>query len=319
MLLEGVNISTDCRRQEAAVFHFATLSRLTMAVLHAIALMLLTWYPYIAQGFIPWGHKNGKVKTMPLYRQQEANSKADEQLEIVDDSAMINGVTLKIAFDSQWGVADMSSEKSERFTCSESLDMVHRLRRCSDAVLVGRATVEKDNCTLTVRRVPLLRDEKQPVRIILDPDRTLRLENYQIFRDGLRTFIIHKHHEVEETSSTEFPDVTFIGLPPSGNGKRLSTRQICEVLAAKYDIHHVMVEGGPDTARSFLEEGMVDRAILVHAPLCFKEPLLSNLSASSFDEAGLRLLGEGTLGVDHVDYWSRPELPWPTQPPSKWP
>jgi riboflavin-specific deaminase-like protein len=283
-----------------------------MVVLHAIALVLLAWYPSLAQGFIPWGYNDGKVKTMPLYLQQEP--KADE-LEIVESA--INGVTLKIAFDSQWGVADMSSEKSERFTCHESLDMVHRLRRCSDAVLVGRTTVENDDCTLTVRRVPP-RDEKQPVRIILDPDRKLRLENYQIAKDGLRTFIIHKHHEVEETSNAEFPDVTFIGLPP-GNGKRFSTRQICEILAAKYDIHHVMVEGGPNTARSFLEEGMVDRAILVHAPLCFKEPLLSNLSASCFDEAGLRRLGEGTLGVDHVEYWSRPELPWPTQPPSKWP
>mmetsp|Transcript_16695 Transcript_16695/g.34285 ORF Transcript_16695/g.34285 Transcript_16695/m.34285 type:complete len:189 (-) Transcript_16695:1948-2514(-) len=71
------------------------------------------------------------------------------------------GITLKIAFDSQGGVADLSSEKSERFTCGESLDMVHRLRRVSDAVLVGRSTVEIDDCTLTVRRVPLLPLEQE--------------------------------------------------------------------------------------------------------------------------------------------------------------
>ena len=80
----------------------------------------------------------------------------------------IKGVTLKIAFDTEWGVADLSSEKSERFTCSESLDMVHRLRRCSDAVLVGRSTVQADDCTLTVRRVPLdPYRSKQPTRVVI--------------------------------------------------------------------------------------------------------------------------------------------------------
>ena len=52
----------------------------------------------------------------------------------------VTGVTLKMAFDSSdaWGVADLSETKSERFTSPESLDMVHRLRRESSAILVGR-------------------------------------------------------------------------------------------------------------------------------------------------------------------------------------
>jgi hypothetical protein len=41
---------------------------------------------------------------------------------------------------------------------------------------------------------------------------------------------------------------------------------------------------------------MVDRAILVTAPLCFKEPLPSNMSASTFAQAGLEKVGRGTLG-----------------------
>mmetsp|Transcript_39963 Transcript_39963/g.43324 ORF Transcript_39963/g.43324 Transcript_39963/m.43324 type:complete len:145 (-) Transcript_39963:98-532(-) len=78
-------------------------------------------------------------------------------ISLMDEEKVVptTGVTLKIAFDSQNSVANLSSEKSQRFTCPESLDMVHRLRRVSDAILVGRSTVEIDDCTLTVRRVQL--------------------------------------------------------------------------------------------------------------------------------------------------------------------
>ena len=114
----------------------------------------------------------------------------------------IKGVTLKIAFDSEWGVADLSSEKSERFTCSESLDMVHRLRRCSDAVLVGRSTVQADDCTLTVRRVPLdPYRSKQPTRVVIDPRLELESSKFQIFQDGLDTILIHS--TAVETTATE--------------------------------------------------------------------------------------------------------------------
>ena len=48
----------------------------------------------------------------------------------------VAGVTLKIAFDALRGVADLSRDTLKRFTCKESLDMVNRLRRALDAVLI---------------------------------------------------------------------------------------------------------------------------------------------------------------------------------------
>ena len=51
-------------------------------------------------------------------------------------STPVSGVTIKLAFDQQRAVADQSETKSERFTCDDSLDMVHRLRRVGDCVLV---------------------------------------------------------------------------------------------------------------------------------------------------------------------------------------
>ena len=51
-------------------------------------------------------------------------------------STPVSGVTIKIGFEHQWAVADLSETKSGRFTCDDSLDMVHRLRRVGDCVLV---------------------------------------------------------------------------------------------------------------------------------------------------------------------------------------
>eukprot|EP00536_Pseudo-nitzschia_multiseries_P002084 jgi/Psemu1/182808/e_gw1.28.96.1 len=262
------------------------------------------------------------------------------------------GITLKIAFDSQGGVSDLSSEKSERFTCGESLDMVHRLRRVSDAVLVGRSTVEVDDCTLTVRRVPLLplgeevsggsapKMQKQPFRVVLDPNLDLKLDQFKIFQDGLPTIVVHAmtdelstgeesstSHEATstidfvKTIKEDFPDVTFVGLQPiTDEGKRrLCTRQICDILDKEFGIHHIMVEGGPNTALQFLKDKTVDRAILVYAPISFKDPLLSDISAATLEQAGLKLIEDYELGVDTLKCYSRPGLPWPSTPVISWP
>ena len=46
-------------------------------------------------------------------------------------------VTLKLAMDEQGGVADLSCEKSERFTCPESLDMVRAVSACLVCLLLS--------------------------------------------------------------------------------------------------------------------------------------------------------------------------------------
>ena len=251
-----------------------------------------------------------------------ANPKDDETEN--NGPVAVRGVTLKLAFDEQWGVAELSADvKSERFTCSESLDMVHRLRRCSDAVLVGRSTVEIDDCSLTVRRIPLISsNETQPTRVIIDPRQQLILEKYQIAKDGLPTIVYYNSPNKEETKiSDQFPNVCMVGLPPAGDGK-LSATEITKNLQCQHNIHHIMVEGGVQTAKRFLDDGVVDRAIIVQAPIQFQNPLMSQMSSKTFEDAGLELVDEYTLGVDRISLWSRPDLPWPSEeglPYSSWP
>lgn len=237
-----------------------------------------------------------------------------------------------MAFDGQGGVADLSQTKAERFTCSESLDMVHRLRRESDAVVVGRKTVEVDDCTLTVRRVPLPPHRRQPLRVVVDPHRQLNVSQYQIATDGLETLIYSHDATLDAIQTTtyssykdeNFPNVLWIGLPSDRKQRqqqqtkdqqqqcsRLSAQDILHDLKYHQGLDHIMIEGGPATVRQFLQERLVDRAILVYAPIQFQIPVPSNITHGTLQAAGLKLIREGTLGVDRVEYWSRPGLAWP--------
>jgi riboflavin biosynthesis pyrimidine reductase len=182
----------------------------------------------------------------------------------------VGGVTLKMAFDTSpvWGVADLSEAKSERFTSPASLDLVHRLRRVSDCVLVGKGTVERDNCTLTVRRVPLPKDRPyQPTRVVLDPALTLfnyssEQRKFEIFHDGLATLVYYSPSSVsieminniteEKNSERKWNEkltlVAITELPQGasstlGSKRYISPKQIVQDLT-KRGIHHIMVEGG---------------------------------------------------------------------------
>lgn len=42
-------------------------------------------------------------------------------------------------------------------------------------------------------------------------------------------------------------------------------------------MEHVLVEGGPTTARLFLAESLVDRAVIVRAPIEFARPVHSGI------------------------------------------
>lgn len=244
---------------------------------------------------------------------------ADAEGEAEED---VTGVTLKMAFDSSpvWGVADLSETKSERFTSPESLDMVHRLRRESCAVLVGRGTVERDDCSLTVRRVELKEGKDQPTRVIIDPSLRLTDGDYTILKDGIPTIVYHLQTESSKASPNE--DVAFVGLKQSsyadGSRSMISPSQVVKDLR-KRGLNHIMVEGGPATARAFLDARLVDRAILVRAPIEFEIPVPAEMDTKAMNRAGLQLIGTSDMGGDTVEYWTRNGSSWPSEELSMWP
>ena len=72
-----------------------------------------------------------------------------------------------------------------------------------------------------------------------------------------------------------------------------------------------MVEGGPATAIQFLLQKVVDRAIMVRAPVTFIEPVASGMDNEMLIEAGLVLISTEQCGDDMIEYWSRDGESWP--------
>ena len=230
------------------------------------------------------------------------------------EEVIVTGVTLKMAFDSSpaWGVADLSETKSERFTSPASLDMVHRLRRDSSAVLVGKGTVQFDDCSLSVRRVELRDGQDQPTRVVMDPSLSLIGGDYTILKDGLPTIIYHLQSiEKKDTSLDE--SVTLVRMNPmdyENDNLDISPAEVIEDLKSR-GLYHIMVEGGPATARAFLEAGVVDRAIIVKAPVEFQEPVPAKMDENSLKDVGLNKIDTAMMDGDSIEYWTREGLPWP--------
>ena len=88
---------------------------------------------------------------------------------------------------------------------------------------------------------------------------------------------------------------------------------LVDALAAR-GWREIMVEGGPATAHRFLTAGLVDRAIVIHAPVAFElQPVPSNIGDASFEAAGLVKIAEhDRWGSDHVTLWAKDAAEWPT-------
>lgn len=182
-------------------------------------------------------------------------------------------VTVKLAIDVN-GSVDDRSEEAQRFTSEACLDEVHRLRMDCDAILVGAETIERDNPSLTVRR---LETERQPLRVILDPKERTNQEA-TVYTDGYDTIQVGADYN---------------GLLPLLNRLGDMEKQ------------RLLIEGGPKTIHSFLSEELVDEFYLVQSNVVHHEPVPSNIDAHRLTQSGLTLDHTETWGEETVQVWIR--------------
>ena len=206
-------------------------------------------------------------------------------------------VTLKAAMDVN-GVVD--GEKAGRFTSEESLDAAHRLRRQCDAILVGVNTIIRDNPTLNIRRVPIGKS-LQPLRVILD--RNLRIPSEaNVLNDDGETVLVHIQQ-----------DERGVALPPGDGGADLVA--LLDHLGDR-GVQELLIEGGPKVWKHFLDESLVDRAIVIQSPVTLGNGPKSGFSDLDLSNAGLSLNESRNWGQDSVAFWCRSNLSWPNQ---NWP
>tara|TARA_Y100000814_G_scaffold153124_1_gene111612 strand:+ start:100 stop:471 length:372 start_codon:yes stop_codon:yes gene_type:complete len=97
-------------------------------------------------------------------------------------------------------------------------------------------------------------------------------------------------------------------LPSGAGGVDLSA--LLEHLGDK-GIQELLVEGGPVVWSQFIQEGLVDRAIIIRSPITLGEGPMSGITDSKLSDGGLDLVKQTKWEDDEVQFWSRPELTWP--------
>jgi diaminohydroxyphosphoribosylaminopyrimidine deaminase/5-amino-6-(5-phosphoribosylamino)uracil reductase len=196
-------------------------------------------------------------------------------------------VLLKLAASLDGRIATADGE-SRWISSAAARRWVHELRNRVDAVMVGAGTVRADDPALTCR----LRGGRDPLRVIVD-GRCAIGANAQVIRQRSRAQTIIATTVVAPVSKRRRlqragADV----LVGPGRAGRVALEPLLRVLAAR-GVVSVLIEGGGELAAAAIRERVVDRLLLVSAPLVIGgdgRPLLGAL--------GLRRLAAAPRLVD---------------------
>lgn len=141
---------------------------------------------------------------------------------------------------------------------------VHRLRSCSDAIVVGTGTVLADDPQLNVR-LPGASISRRPLRVVVG--RRDLPATAKVFDDSAPTLVLTEHD-------------------PAAALKVLAGR----------DVVSVLLEGGPTLAGAFVAAGLVDRVV------AYLAPALLGAGQAALGPAGIDTLSAALkLHIDQVD------------------
>jgi len=162
-----------------------------------------------------------------------------------------------------------------------SRQLVHQWRCQEDAILVGSNTVLYDNPRLNTRYWK----GKSPLRVVLDKNLAIK-GDYHVLDNSERTLIITgigDHERNREDLAYEFLDF-----------ENPIAEQLCGLLM-KYGISSLIVEGGEQTLRTFIDEGLWDEARIFSGATALGKGLKA--PQISGKQVHFRHIGDNTLTI----------------------
>jgi diaminohydroxyphosphoribosylaminopyrimidine deaminase/5-amino-6-(5-phosphoribosylamino)uracil reductase len=157
-------------------------------------------------------------------------------------------VMLKLALGSDGAIGPEG--QSTQVTTPEIQQLAHALRRASEAIVVGRWTVQVDDPLLTDRWHAPTAPHRLALRVVLDSHGRLP-ENRKVWQSVAGQPVLRA--VVEDLPPLR--GVEDLRLPPGPGG--CSLRHLLHELAAR-GVGRVLFEGGGQLARALLEQGLVD-------------------------------------------------------------
>lgn len=206
-------------------------------------------------------------------------------------------VILKLAVSAD-GMVGKRGEGQFPITGAGARAQSHILRSESDAILIGVGTALIDDPELTCRLPGM--EAYSPVRIVLDKRLDLSLTSKLVATVGNgHPLVIVAGSGADAFRSQNLNAAGAEVLPMDGPLDRL-----LETLAER-GLSSVIIEGGANTARRFLDEELVDRIVLFSSPVIVGEGgVPSPVTEQSIPDA-FRLRRSERLGADHVNDYIR--------------
>jgi len=197
---------------------------------------------------------------------------------------MVNS-KLKVTLSAAITLDGKIGQKNKKIVLSSKSDKirVHKLRSKSDAILVGKNTVEQDDPLLTVRYVK----GKNPIRIILDSHGTIK-NNSRIIKTckSIPTIIVTS--EIISKSNLNRLQKLPIDVIVCGK-KQVNITSLLSILSKK-GIKTILLEGGGTLNRSFLKKNLIDEMIIALTPYVLgSENTINLFEGMSFPSLKMKL------------------------------
>ena len=210
-------------------------------------------------------------------------------------------VTLKLAISSD-GMIGRKSAGQVPITGPVARRQVHLMRAEADAILVGIGTALADDPELTVRLPGL--EGRSPARIVIDRHARLPLGSKLVQTAQRVPVLIAAAAEADPARKSALESAGVKLLATETYDGKVVLPEFLEDLAAQ-GMSSILVEGGADTARYFLDEELVDRIALFFGPAPVGEGGIASPLDRDHIPAGFRLVREARFGDDSYAEWLR--------------
>lgn len=210
-------------------------------------------------------------------------------------------VILKLAISSD-GMIGKTGEGQVAITGAIARRQVHMMRAAADAILIGIGTALADDPELTVRLPGL--ENRSPARIVLDRSARLSPASKLVTTARHVPVLVAAGPEAnpQRKAVLEAAGVRFLATETYDS--RIALPELLEDLAAQ-GMSSLMVEGGAETAKAFLEDGLVDRIALFHGAAAIGGAGVAAPVDCHHMPPGFRLMREARFGDDRYEEWTK--------------